>query len=396
MFALLLVVLEWRLYEMIKEVPCFIFRGGTSKGVFFLDRDIPIEGLKRDKFLLNVMGSPDVNQINGLGGGTSLTSKVAIISKAKSHEYDVNYTFAQVSIDKDIVDYKGNCGNISAAVGPYAIEMGLVKPNDGITVIRIFNTNTKKIIYSFVQTPDGKVSYEGDFSISGVPGTSAPIKLIFKNPIGAVTGRLLPTGQEIDILDIPQIGKIEVSIVDVANPLVFVRARDLGLTGKELPDEIDSSHRILKLVETIRGMAALKIGFINDLNNSAAKSPAVPKLTIVEEVSDYHCIEGKKIKTEEIDIIGRMMSMQKAHKAYALTGALCTVAAAVIPGTVVNKIFKRTINPQNLRIGHPSGIIQAGVDFRIEINGQVSIIETSCYCTARPLLKGLAYCKWSI
>ena len=214
------------------KLQCSIFRGGTSKGVFIREENLPQDKEKWDDILLSVMGSPDIRQIDGLGGATSTTSKVAIISKSDKEDYDVNYTFAQVSIDKAIVSYKGNCGNISSAVGPFAIEQGLVDITSPETVVRIYNTNTKKVIYSHVQTPNGEVEYDGDFSIAGVPGTASVIKLAFKDPAGAMTGKLLPTGNVVDVIDVPGYKPVEVSLVDSSNPLVFVKASDVGLTGK--------------------------------------------------------------------------------------------------------------------------------------------------------------------
>lgn len=378
---------------MLKEVPCTIFRGGTSKGVFFLEECIPTQGKERDDLLLKIMGSPDIRQIDGLGGATSTTSKAAIISISEREDADINYTFAQVAIDKPVVDYKGNCGNISSAVGPYAIEMGLVEAKDPETVVRIYNTNTKKVIYSHVQTPNKQVSYDGDFSIAGVPGKSAPVRLSFRNPGGAVTGKVLPTGNVRDELEVPGFGKVNVSIVDVTNPLVFIKASDIGLKGTELPDELDGSEKIMALLETIRGLAAQKLGFVEVWEDASLKSPAVPKMTIVEKPGSYRTVGGEDIDGNDMDLLGRMMSMQKTHKTYAMTGALCTVAAAVIPGTVVNGVVKDSFDRENMRIGHPGGLIQVGVDAGTDAEGEVEIAWAWGYRTARLIMKGTAYYK---
>lgn len=376
-----------------EKLECCIFRGGTSKGIFIDEKNLPSDRNDWDKVLLSVMGSPDVRQIDGLGGATSTTSKVAIISKSDSEEYDVNYTFAQVSIDKSIVSYKGNCGNISSAVGPYAIEKGLVDVTDSTTVVRVYNTNTKKIIYSHVETPNGKVNYEGDFSIAGVPETSSIIKLAFKDPAGSMTGKLLPTGNAIDVLDIPDYKSIKVSLVDSSNPLVFIKAEDVGLTGAELPEQIDSSKELLTLLEKIRGVAAVKLGFITDYTKSAEETPGVPKLTIVSKSQDYNAVNGNLINSEDVDVMGRMMSMQLTHKTYALTGALCTATAAVINGSIVNQMVKEGFNPKNIRIGHPGGIIQTGVDFSLKTEGEMEIPWAYGYRTARILMDGTAFYK---
>lgn len=376
---------------MQKEVPCVIFRGGTSKGVFFQEELIPPPGNERDRLLLRVMGSPDLRQIDGLGGATSTTSKVAIINKSNHEGADVDYTFAQVSIDKPMVDYKGNCGNISAAVGPYAIEMGYVDAKDPETVVRIYNTNTKKVIYAYVKTPNREIAYEGDFKIAGVPGTASPVILKFNNPSGSVTGSLLPTGSATDSIEIEGLGSVEISIVDAANPLVFVKAEDIGLEGTELPDQIDSMQGMLDLLEQIRGKAAVRLGFVEEWMDAAIKTPAVPKMTIVTSPKTCKTVSGEVIYTEEADLNGRMMSMQKTHKTYALTGALCTAAAAVIPGTVVNKVIRNPFDPSQIRLFHPGGIMQIGVEKRQDTDNVLAIDSAWGYRTARMIMKGIVY-----
>ncbi len=375
------------------KLECTIFRGGTSKGVFINEENLPSDKGLWDEILLSVMGSPDVRQIDGLGGATSTTSKVAIISKSDNPEWDVNYTFAQVSIDKPIVSYKGNCGNISSAVGSYAIEKGLVEVTSPETVVRIYNTNTKKIIYSHVQTPDGKVSYDGDFCIAGVPGTSSVVKLAFKDPAGAMTGKLLPTGNVVDVVDVPGYKPVEVSLVDSSNPLIFVRASDVGLTGKELPDEIDSNKEMLERLETIRGLGAVMLGFIDDYKESAEKSPGVPKLTIVAEPSTYTNVNGNVIEEKDMDLLGRMMSMQLTHKTYALTGALCTATAATIEGTIVNQVVRKGFNPESLNIAHPGGLMQNGVECNIDKDGNIDVPWVYGYRTSRIIIDGTVYYK---
>ena len=218
-----------------KHIPCLYMRGGTSKGPFFLENDLPADPRQRDALLLKVMGSPDNKQINGLGGASSVTSKVAIIGVSRRPDADVDYTFAQVSVDKPIVSYKGNCGNISSAVGPFAIERGLVKVTEPVTAVRIHNTNTGKIIVADVPVENGCVQYEGTFRIAGVAGSGSPIKLRFLDPAGTISDKLLPTGNAVDVLDVPGVGQVEASFVDAANPLVFVIAAVLGLRGNVLP-----------------------------------------------------------------------------------------------------------------------------------------------------------------
>lgn len=346
-----------------RKIPCSIIRGGTSKGLYFLERDIPGEGEERDRFLLKVMGSPDPKQIDGLGGGASVTSKAAIIRPSSREDADVDYTFAQVSVDKPLVSYKGNCGNISSGVGPFAIEKGLVKGVEPITRVRIYNTNTDKIIVAEVRVEQGRVQYEGDTSLGGVPGTAAPIKLKFMDPAGTISPYLLPTGHETDLLEVPGFGKVKVSIVDAANPLVFVMAGDLGLRGTELPEELDQDPEKLELLERVRGMAAVRLGLIQDYKSSPWSCPGIPKMTVVSPPVSYEASDGTWIEEGEIDLTGRMMSMQKTHPTYAMTGAMCTAAAAVAGKSVVAKAVRRGFDHEHLRIGHPGGIMEAGVDY---------------------------------
>jgi len=362
-------------------------RGGTSKGLFFMEKDLPPAGEIRDQELLSIMGSPDKKQINGLGGAASVTSKAAIIAVSEREDADIDYTFAQISVDKPLVSYKGNCGNISSAVGPFAIEKGLVKIKEPITSVRIYNTNTDKIIIADVEVEHGEVNYNGNFEIAGVPGTAAPIKLNFDNPSGSVTGKLLPTGNAIDVLAVPDFGLLEASIVDAANPLIFIMAKDLGLKGTELPEEVDTDDEILNLLEKIRGVAAVKLGFIDDYKKSPWETPGVPKLAFAAEPKEYLTSTGQTIKEDQIDLVCRMMSMQKTHPTYAMTGAMCTAAAAVIPGSVVNQALHKDADAKFIRIGHPGGILEAGVDFHTE-NGQVCIEKTFGFRTANLLMEG--------
>ncbi|MBS5130815.1 MAG: 3-methylitaconate isomerase [Lachnospiraceae bacterium] len=373
-------------------LPAIIIRGGTSKGIYLLEEDLPEDKGQWDSLLLSMMGSPDKKQIDGLGGAQSVTSKVAIVKKSAREDADVDYTFAQVSVDKNLVSYKGNCGNISSGVGPFAIERGLIQAEEGMTSVRIFNTNTNKVIIADVQTENGSVVYDGDFAIAGVPGTAAPIKLKFVEPAGTLGNGLLPTGKAVDVVDIPNFGKIEVSIVDAANPLVFVKAKDLGMTGLELPEELNADADKLTLLENVRGMAAVKLGLIEDYTRSAWETPGIPKMTFVAEAADYVTAEGISVSKEQIDLLSRMMSMQKAHPSYAMTGAMCTAAAAVVPGSVVNQVLSENVNTQFIRIGHPSGVLECGVDY--EENGEEPVVaDTFGFRTANLLMDGTAHIK---
>ena len=304
---------------------------------------------------------------------------------------DVDYTFAQVSVDKPIVSYKGNCGNISSAVGPFAIERGLVKLTEPVTTVRIHNTNTGKIIEAEVQVEDGCVKYSGSYSIAGVPGTAAPIKLKFLRPAGTISPRLLPTGNAVDTLDVPGVGPIQVSLVDAANPLAFLRAGDVGLTGTELPAQMDSDPELLEKLERIRGVAAVKLGLISDYTTSAWECPGLPKLTLVAPPQDYITSGGQTISAGSADLLARMMSMQKTHPSYAMTGAMCTAAAAAVEGSVVRQVLGPQADLQRLRIAHPGGILEAGVDFRPGAD-EPEILDTFGFRTANLLMEGNVCC----
>ena len=373
--------------ERRNDIPCAIFRGGTSKGLYFLEKDIPPMGEERDRFLLSAMGSPDVKQIDGLGGAASVTSKVAIIRPSDRADADVDYTFAQVSVDKPVVSYKGNCGNISSGVGPFAIEKGLVEAREPVTEVRIFNTNTEKLIVEEVQVKDGRVLYQGDMRIPGVPGCASPVKLKFLNPAGTISDRLLPTKHPVDLLTLENGTAVEVSIVDAANPLVFVRAEDVRMRGTELPGEIDGNPELLNLLEQVRAAAAVKLGLIDDPVTSAWKSPTVPKLTIVAPPADYLASDGTPIQKSDIDLTARMMSMQKAHPTYAMTGAMCTAAAAAVEGSVVALCMGPWRKRGELKIGHPGGVLIAGVDYEKQ-EEEPAIHCTYGYRTANFLMDG--------
>lgn len=372
-------------------IPVVIIRGGTSKGLFFHEADLPKDQKLRDEILLAAMGSPDPRQIDGMGGSYSTTSKVAIIGPSTRPDADVDYTFAQVSVTQALVDYKGNCGNISAGVGPFAIDEGLVEAKEPMTVVRIHNTNTGKIIHAEVAVRDGKADIYGDTVIPGVPGTGAEIRLGFVDPGGSVTGKLLPTGNARDEWDIPGFGPLTVSCVDAANPLVFVRAADLGMTGTESAETIDANERWLDLLETIRSVAAEKCGIIDDYRRATDESPAVPKIAIVAPPASYKTAVGEEISADDIDLCARIMSMQKAHRAYALTGGIATAAAACIPGTVVEEVVRKDRDPEApIRLGHPGGAMPLYAVAET-VNGEVQIRSVKSVRTSRRLMEGTVY-----
>lgn len=370
-----------------------IMRAGTSKGIFLLRNDLPKDAEERDKVICSIFGSPDVRQIDGLGGADPLTSKLAIIARSTRPDADVDYTFGQVSINEQYIDYSGNCGNISAGVGPFAIDEGLVNAEENMTTVRIHNTNTGKIIVADVPMSDGKAAVYGDCAIAGVPGTGARIMLDYSDTAGAATGKMLPTGNATDELDIPDYGKVTVSIVDVANPVVFVRAKDLGLTGTETPQELGSNPDMLKLLEKIRGTAAVKVGIAKDLEDALKRCPAFPMLAFVSKPADYTSFtDGRTIKAGDVDIVSRLMFMQVMHKTYAGTGTICTGAAIKIPGSIANEMVAEADSKSLLKIGHPAGVIDVEVAVE-KAAGGIKLKRAAISRTARRIMDGFSYIK---
>jgi 2-methylaconitate cis-trans-isomerase PrpF len=371
------------------KIPAVFMRGGTSRAVFFRDSDLPSDQAVRDRIILAAMGSPDGygRQLDGMGGGISSLSKVAIIGPPTRPDADINYTFGQVSVTDALVDYKGNCGNISSAVGPYTIDEGLVPaPQSGTATVRIHNTNTQKIIVARVPVHGGQAAVEGDFVLQGVSGTGAKIALEFRDPGGAVTGKLLPTGAARESLEIPGGGILTVSIVDATNPMVFVRAADLGLLGKEHPEAIDRDTDLTARLEMIRAMVAVRIGLAPDVEAASRKSQAVPKIAMVAPPTRYRDLSGNEVPAETTDICARVISMGKAHRAFALTAAMCLAVAARIPGTVVQESVGPTAasDPSaDIRLGHPSGVLPIAAAVRGGHAEQVVV-----YRTARRLMEG--------
>ncbi|MCZ6623027.1 MAG: 3-methylitaconate isomerase [Deltaproteobacteria bacterium] len=372
------------------KIPCAIYRGGTSKPIFFLEKDLPQDLKERDQVILAAFGSPDLRQIDGLGGADPLTSKVAYIGPPTISNTDINYTFGYVGIAGPVIDYTGNCGNTSAAVGPFALLRGLIEPKGPITTARIYNTNTKKVIVAEFHVRDGEFFSEGSFRIDGVPGSGSKILLDFIDSGGAVTGKLLPTGKVQEEIKFPTIGTLAVSMVDAANPFVFVKASDLGLLGNETLEEISGNGVLLKKCEEVRSVVAEIMG-IAKKEEATRLSPGVPKIALVSPPTSYLTPKGM-VNASEVDIIAWMTALQKLHKAYAVTGAVCLGAAAKIEGTVVNEIFRQAqhSNPPSVRIGHPSGTIQVEIETK-EKNGHLELTKAALARTARLLMDGYVY-----
>jgi hypothetical protein len=341
-------------------VRCAVLRGGTSRAIFFLENDVPLERAAREPFLLDVFGSPDVRQINGLGGATSQTSKAAFIGPPTRIDADLDYTFAQVAVAEPVVDWGGNCGNISSAVGPFAIDQGLVRAVEPLTTVRIHNTNTGKLIIASVPVEGGRAKVEGDYAIPGVPGCGARIDLDFRDPAGSVSGKLLPTGRPVDMVELADGRRLEASVVDAANPVVFLRATDLGLTGAESPAEIERATAATAVLEEVRGVVAEWLGLVDDRRLATRRSPGLPKVGFVAAPGAYVSSDGATVEAAASDLLARLMSMQTAHRSYMVTGAIATAAASSVPGTIVHEVARPSTSrdrPDVLRIAHPYGVM---------------------------------------
>jgi hypothetical protein len=365
-------------------------RGGTSRAIMFHAHDLPARS-EWDPIFLAAMGSPDPNgrQLDGMGGGISSLSKVCILAPSKRVDADIDYTFAQVQIREPRVDYRSNCGNMSSAVGPFAVDEGIVRPNGHTAVVRIFNTNTRKIIRSTFPLEDGRAATDGDLTIPGVAGTGAPVRLDFLAPGGATTGKLLPTGNATDRLDLPGAGPIDVSMVDAANACVFVRARDLGLAGRELPEALERDPALLEKLQAIRRLASVAMGIAAD-DAQARTIAAVPIVGFVAPPMDATTLAGATITVAQVDLTVRFLSNGQPHRALPLTASLCTAVAARIAGTLAAEALGPGAGDQ-IRIGMPSGILAVGADVEQQADGRWVARSGAFYRTARRLFDGRIY-----
>ena len=363
-------------------------RGGTSKGCMFHREDLPADRAEWDDIFLQVMGSPDPKQIDGMGGTVSSNNKIVIVWKSDLPGVDVEYLVGQVIVGKRQIDYKSNCGNMTAAVGPFAVEEGMVPVAEPITTVHLLNRNTEKYIDVTVPCRDGAFCQDGDCHIAGVDGTAAELRVNFLNPAGAKTGRLLPTGRTLDVLDIPGHGPIEATILDVSNPMVLVRAQDIGLTGTELPEAINGDRAASDLLEKIRGTAACMMGFARDLEDATANSPAVPKVGFFTAPAAFDDIEGGRVEPADMDICARVISVFKCHKACPLTSASAISVAARLEGSLIQKELGAVGDGQTVRIGHPSGVMTMIPTFEGEDLTGVAVQRT-----ARRIMDGVVYVR---
>jgi probable AcnD-accessory protein PrpF len=373
-------------------------RGGTSKGVFFRLQDLPdaaqVPGAARDALLLRVIGSPDPygKQIDGMGGATSSTSKTVILSKSCKPDHDVDYLFGQVSIDKPFVDWSGNCGNLSAAVGSFAIASGLVDssriPQNGVATVRIWQANIGKTIIAHVPVTDGQVQETGDFELDGVTFPAAEVQLEFVDPAAeeeGAGGSMFPTGKLVDDLDVPGVGTLKATMINAGIPTIFVNAEAIGYTGTELQDDINGNPEALVMFETIRAYGALRMGLIKNIDE-AAKRQHTPKVAFVAKPADYVASSGKEVKAGEIDLLVRALSMGKLHHAMMGTAAVAIGTAAAIPGTLVN-LAAGGGERNAVRFGHPSGTLRVGAEAG-KVGGEWTVTKAIMSRSARVLMEG--------
>ncbi|TDH62772.1 PrpF family protein [Dankookia rubra] len=367
-------------------IPAAFIRGGSSKGVFFHAKDLPADRAAIDPILLGVLGSPDPNgrQLDGMGGGISSLSKGVIIGPPTHPEADVDYTFAQVSVDRPVVDWKGNCGNLSSAVGPFAVDEGLVRAADGEALVRIHQVNTRKLIHARFPVRDGRAEIHGDFAIAGVAGTGARIRLDFLAPGGSQCAGLLPTGNAVDVLDIPGFGPLRASLVDAANPAVFVAASDLGLTGAESPDEIEARADLMALLDRIRRTGGVAMGLAA---TEDGVSLANPRVALVAGPTAARILDGSVLEPAGHNVTIRMLSMERPHRAVPMTGALCLAVACRIEGSIPQALATRGTRPEEIRVAHASGMLTVGAEVRRD-NAGWHADSAVVFRTQRRLMQG--------
>ncbi|TMS83112.1 2-methylaconitate cis-trans isomerase PrpF [Pseudoalteromonas sp. S554] len=377
------------------KVPATYMRGGTSKGVFFNLTDLPkpaqVAGQARDNLLLRVIGSPDPygKQTDGMGGATSSTSKTVILSKSEQTNHDVDYLFGQVAIDKAFVDWSGNCGNLTSAVGAFAISNGLVDknrvPDNGIAIVRVWQANIKKSILVHVPMTNGEVQETGDFELDGVTFPAAEVKLEFVDPADG-DGALFPTGNVVDDLEVPDVGTLKATMINAGIPTIFINAKDIGYTGTELQDDINNDDAALKKLETIRAYGAVKMGLITNINEAQARQHT-PKVAFVAKPVAYNASSGKHIVAGSINLLVRAMSMGKLHHAMMGTAAVAIGTAAAVDGTLVNMAAGGGALSE-VNFGHPSGTLKVGAEAK-KINGDWQVTKASMSRSARVLMEGV-------
>lgn len=367
-------------------LPAVFMRGGSSKGVFFHARDVPWERAVLDPILLAVLGSPDPygRQIDGMGGGISSLSKAVVIGAPTHPDADVDYTFAQVAVDRPQVDWSANCGNLSSAVGPFAVDEGVVRVADGPeALVRIHQVNTRRIIHARFPVAGGKAATEGDYAIDGVAGSGARVRLDFLDPGGTRGRGLLPSGRPVDEIDLPDAGRFPATLIDAASPAMFVPADHLGLSGTETPEEIETRPGLMALLDRLRREGGVRMGLAAD---PASVALASPRIALVAPPAESRTLDGRIVAADRQDILVRMISMERAHRAVPLTGAMALGIAARVQGTVPHALARP--GAEEVRVGHPSGVLAVGARLSRAADGSVRADAALVFRTARRLMQG--------
>lgn len=378
------------------KIPAVFMRGGTSNAIVLRESDLPADRALWDEIFLAAIGSPDPygRQLDGMGGGISSLSKVCVVGPSTRPDADIDYTFAQVQVKEAKVDYSGNCGNMSSAMGPFAVDEGMIRVGGKQALVRIHNTNTRKIIHAHFALDDGLAAVDGDLAIPGVSGTGAPVRLEFREPGGATTGKLLPTGNAVDVLDVPGVGKIRASLIDAANATCFLDAAELGLAGTEMPETLDRSTELLENLAKIRLAASVAMGIAKDAAE-AAKKKTVPFVGFVSRPQDASSLSGDSIRAASVDLTGRMISNGQPHRALPLTVSLCMAVAARIEGSVVNQVARLNADPEaEIRIAMPSGVLVVAASVK-KINGAWHAEQGGFYRTQRRMFEGFVLVRAS-
>jgi len=365
-------------------IPCLYMRGGSSKGGFFLDSELPKDRIERDAVLLAAYGSPDARQIDGIGGADPLTSKAAIVSRSARSDADLEYTFCQVDLTREKVSTGGNCGNMLAAVGPYAVWRGLLKAQEGPNRVRIYTTNTDQVVEVTFSVKGGVPCVEGGTQVPGVPGSGAKVAIDFGDCAGSVSGKLLPTGNAVDVIDIDGMA-VRVSLIDAATPFVYVDASDVGGDATATAEAIQADAELMRKLELVRGWAATALGLVDDPAHAREVTPNIPRVIMISSPQDYMAGDTR-VAAADINLCVRQLSMQKPHKALAVTGAVCTSVACRIPGTIVNTQMRGNTDHE-IRLGHPSGAL--AVDAQVDDTpAGLKIRKAAINRTARLLMGG--------
>lgn len=371
-------------------IPAVYMRGGTSKGLFLHERDLPPPGPARDELILEVMGSPDPLQIDGLGGSHSSSSKVVVVAPSTRPDADVEYLFVQVGVDRPVLSEDGNCGNLTSAVGPFAVDEGLVAATEPTTEVRMWNRNTSKLIHAHVPVRSGAAAVDGDHAIAGIGRAGAAIVNEYREPAGSMFAAICPTGSATDRWEVEGLGAVDVSVVDVSHPYLFVAASAFGLAGTESPAALNQDAALLAKLELLRATGTVRLGRASSVEGATARAPAVPRIALVARPQRYQATGGQPVEAEDVDVVVRMLSMGRVHHACPVTGVACLAATCLLPGTVPAALVRNPLPEQEVRLGHPKGVSRAGA--RVVHGPEGPDVESvTVMRTARRLMDGTVY-----